>query len=149
MSATTTFENITKKITNYLGSNWTATSIQYPNTDLIDISSLNYFISLNIVPFPSRRLCITGDADTGLQYKGQIVIGLYRRIGKGTGGLNQYVDDICDLFRYYSLTWGSEKIQFYLPSVNEIGNVGDVMLGKSTSSDWYQINVSIPWEYLT
>lgn len=149
MGATTTFEDISKKIITYFGANWTTTSVQYPNTDLLDPSSLEYFVVFNIVKFPSRRLCITGNDDTGLIHTGEVVVNLYRRVGKGIGQLQQYVDDICDLFRYYAIEWDSKKIQFFVPIVNEIGHAGRSVLGESTIYNWWQVNISIRWEYLT
>lgn len=149
MGTTTTFEDINKKIIAYFGANWTSTGVQYPNTDLLDPSTLEYFVSLDIVPFLSRRLCITGNDDTGLIHIGEVVLNLYRRLGKGVGQLNQYVDDLCDLFRYHKIEWDNKKIQFFVPVINELGNVGKVMLGQSTSYSWWQIDISIRWEYLT
>lgn len=149
MGATTTFEDISKKIIAYFGVNWTATSVQYPNTDLLDPSSLEYFAVFNVVKFPSRRLCITGSNDTGLIHTGEAVINLYRRLGKGVGQLQQYVDDACDLFRYHAIEWDSKKIQFFVPIVNEIGTIGQTVMGVPTPTNWWQVNISTRWEYLT
>jgi len=132
------WQDIEKAIVNYVGSNWTSTEIQYPNT-VKDMASVEFYISLKINPTTQQRLTITGNADTGIMYKGEVIFTFSRSINKGTGLLKQYVDDINDLFRYHTLTLGDASIiQFYVPQLLQIGKVND---------RWEEL-ITISFEYL-
>lgn len=132
------WQDIEKAIINYVASNWTSTSIQYPNT-IRDMSSVEFYISLQINPTTQEKLTITGSADTGIMYKGHVIFTFNRALNKGTGLLKQYIDDINDLFRYYTLSLDDlSTIQFYVPQLRQIGKV---------DNRWEE-QVVIPFEYL-
>ena len=134
----TTYEDIQKQILDYISDNWTETSVQYPNVHL-DVSGLESWIQVNIVPFIANRLLITGSSTNGVIHKGQLVINVFRLANKGTKTAMQYVDDIIDLFREYQMTIsGNYKLQFYVPEVDIVG----------PSGNYWQVTVSIPWEFL-
>lgn len=137
--ATTVLESIEKAITDRVKDNWTATAIQYPNT-VKDMSGESSWLSVDVVHISAQRLTMTGGADTGIIYKGQVVMNIYRLSGKGTGTVKSLVDDAADLFRYVRLSVaGGNTIQFYVPQISVAGLRGQ----------WWQETVTIPFEYLT
>lgn len=137
--STTVFEAIEKAVTNRVKDNWTATAIQYPNT-VKDMSGEASWMSVDVVHTMAQRLTITGNDDTGLLYRGQVVLNIYRLSGKGTATIKSLVDDAGDLFRYVRLSVsGGNTLQFYVPNVAVLGLRGQ----------WWQETVTVPFEYLT
>lgn len=136
----TIWEDIEKTIIAYFGENWTSTQIQYPNT-IRDMSAYGSWVSINIVSIMADRLTITGSTSTGILYKGEVIVNVYRGFNKGTGTVKQYIDDIINLFRYVQLTIdGGNTIQFSIPQ--------HYVIGMSMDNVLWQETISIPFECL-
>lgn len=136
----TIWEDIEKTIIAYFGENWTSTQIQYPNT-IRDMSAYGSWVSINIVSIMADRITITGSTSTGILYKGEVIVNVYRGLNKGTGTVKQYIDDIINLFRYVQLTIdGGNTIQFSIPQ--------HYVIGMSMDNVLWQETISIPFECL-
>jgi hypothetical protein len=131
------YNDLYKAIINFIASNWTTTTVVYPNDDGKSITNKKYYLEVHIVPFPTIRRVMTATTNTGLYYTGQVVLNLYRRKGTGVGKSTEYVDTLCDLFRYANIVVGSSSVNFLVPEVTDMG----------PQDKWYQINISIPYEY--
>ncbi len=134
---TTRWDDIEKTIISYIGGNWTATQVAYPNVDFSP-DSLDYWIQAHVLSTGAYQFTITG-GNTGQMHKGMVHLNLYAKQNKGTGTLKGYVDDLCDLFNHKELVIsGSDVIQFFVPKPKLFGADGK----------WWREIVRCDFEYL-
>jgi len=134
---TTRWDDIEKKIIGYIDTNWTATSIAYPNQDF-DPSGESVWIQVHILAADAYQHNITG-RNTGQMQKGILHINLFAKRNTGTGVIKGYIDDLCDLFNHASITVsGDYEIQFFVPAPKPFGPDGD----------WWREIVKTEFEYL-
>ena len=106
------YKSIEAKIISYFSTNWTYTSVQYPNVTF-DPNNLNSWAQIHIIPISRRRLCLGGNNDTGQLTKGTLVVNLFTRQGTGTGVIKDLVTHAMDLFNYAEIVIDSgETIHF-------------------------------------
>lgn len=135
--ATTRWDDIEKVIIEYLNTNWTTTSIAWPNVDF-NPSSLNEWLQAHIIPADAYQYTITG-GNTGQMHKGILHLNLFARMNKGTGTIKGYIDTLCDLFNHVSITIsGSNKVQFFVPKPKVFGPDGE----------WWREIIRTEFEYL-
>jgi len=136
--AITNTEDIEKTISAYIVANWTSTTIVPPNKEQ-DVKALTSFITWHNVYFGPRRLTITGSSSIGLDYKGQIVIGIYVKPNIGTGGIKIIIDNLFDIFCEKAIVVTSSRyLQTGVPEIEPIGKDGV----------WWHETLKIPWEYI-
>lgn len=122
--STTRWDDIEKTIVGYISSNWSVTSIAWPNVDF-NPTGLNIWIQVHVLPADAYQFTITG-GNTGQMHKGILHINLYAKRNTGTGTIKGYVDDLCDLFNNKTLTIsGSDNIQFSVPKPKVWGPDGE------------------------
>lgn len=132
------YDEIEKAIITYFNTNWTFTSVQYPNI-LFDPESLTSWVQIHIVPTIKRRLCLTGNKKTGLWTRGTVVINIYTRSNTGTGVIKSYVTKACSLFNYAELTITTGQIlSFGVSQCNP----------PSTEGLWYKETVTCDFDIL-
>lgn len=135
--ATTRWDDIEKTIIEYINTNWSATSIAWPNVDF-DPTGKSIWIQIHVLPVDAYQYTVTG-GNTGQMHKGILHINLFAQKNIGTGIIKRYIDDICDLFNHISLTIsGSDKIQFFVPKPKVFGPDGE----------WWREIVKMEFEYL-
>lgn len=113
---------IEKAITEYFDTNWTTTSIQWPNTNL-NTNSLSAFVQLTIVPTDKYHL-ILGDptSDALIHERGLVNINIFVKPNTGSGVSQGYASTIMDLFHYTELTIDTgESLQFGVARVAQNG----------------------------
>jgi len=106
------YKSLESKIISYFSSNWSYTSVQYPNVTF-DPNNLSSWAQIHIIPISRRRLCLGGNNDTGQLTKGTLVVNLFTRQGTGTGVIKDLVTNAITLFNYVEITISTgEKIEF-------------------------------------
>ena len=115
----TTWDDIEKKICEYILQNWIETPIQWPNTifdpeDALDDTDRSVWLQFDIIPVDDWQHTITG-GNTGQMHRGILHFNLFIAKGKGTGLLSEYIDDLRDLFNHHSITIGTYTLQFGVP----------------------------------
>ncbi len=135
--ATTRWDDIEKTIIGYLNTNWTSTSIAWPNVDF-DPTGKAVWIQVHVLPTDAYQMTVTG-SNIGQMHKGYLHINLFAQNNTGTGTIKGYVDDLCDLFNHVSITIsGTDKVQFFVPVPKVFGPDGE----------WWREIVRTEFEYL-
>lgn len=115
-------------ITSYLETNWTTTSIKFPN-QRFEQPNDEIWMKINIVNGEGTQQSFGTVQDH--EFVGLITLTLYAPLYSGTKTINEYIDTLFDLF--VSKTIGS--VFTYTPSKEVIGENGN----------WYQVALTIPF----
>ena len=130
-------------IENAFATSWSSTTVRYDNNPFT-IPSGNSWVSLSVWPGKSSKNSI----GTGVQLRrtvGTVFIDVYTPINGGVKPAADLVDSITAIFRDLVVS----GITFYEGSTSRINekyfsNSGS---GVSTTTQWYQMSVSIPFKY--
>lgn len=138
------YDSIRQALALHFQDNWKdgddpRTPIAWPNVSF-EPPALAPWVRLTLVFSEARRALLTGDRETGQRIVGLVIVQVFTPAGGGDGPCFALADAIADVWkeRRIEIVPGSEPI---VTGVSEPVVVG-------ASREWFQVNVSTPFEYL-
>ena len=127
-----TFAAIEQTVQQRMSANWTATKIEWQNTEFEPELGTS-FISVTILPGNDEIAGIAG-TDSGNMYRkvGVVFFSIFVPVNTGTRQAYTYADTLTALFRGQEIN----GIRFRQIEVNEVGE----------ANGWFQVNLSIAFE---
>jgi hypothetical protein len=143
------YEAIRRALATYFSTNWTACEIRWPNEadKKRDDEGNDPWCRFTILWAGAERECMTGNPDTGRLIYGSLVIQFFTPSGRGDAQATAMVDTSTDLLAEKVISaFNGKKVVTQVPFVQAIGN-DSIMSDKR--SQWFQVNLTTPFEYRT
>jgi len=138
------FEPIRKALAAFFEAGWKdggqpRTPVAWPNVSFKPPENRPW-VRFTILSAEARRHLITGSRQTGQRITGLVVIQVFTPAGSGDGAAMTLADQAKELFseRRIEVAAGKDPLATAVPEARVIG----------ADREWYQVNVSTPFEYL-
>ena len=123
--------NIEKIIMERFANNWTATDIEYQNTEY-QANRTDPFVKITVIPGNENIIGFGGDSNKLYRTVGVVFFGIFVPVDTGTRLALIYADQIAAIFRGIE----DQGVIFRNIEINEVGEL----------SGWFQFNLSIDFE---